>query len=269
MPPLHIIVCVKQVPDPEAPPSRFKLNPQTNTAVSPPDFPPVISTFDEHAVEAALRIKDSHGGKITILSLGDNLLRDVVKKPLAMGADELVLLEDSAFTGGDSHSTAFALAAAIRKIGKFDLILCGRQAADWDGGQVGSIIAEMLGLPQVILARKIEVKNYKVTVQRVNENGYEVVDVNTPALITVSNEMGEARYPTIKGIVTAAKKEPVVWKPADIGVDITKIGAAGRRTKMLKLYQPVHKNNCEMVTGADDTETGINLAKKLNEAKLI
>jgi electron transfer flavoprotein beta subunit len=269
MPPLHIIVCVKQVPDPEAPPARFKIDPETNTAVSPPDFPPVISPFDENAVEAALRIKEVQGGKITILSLGINLLRDVVKKPLAMGADALVLLEDPAFASGDSYANARALAAAIRKIGEFDLILCGRQAADWDNGQVGSIIAEMLGLPQVTLAKKIEVKDGKTTIEKVAVDGYEVVEVSTPALITVSNELGEARIPTIRGIAAAAKYAPVVWKPADIGLSVQDTGNNGSRVKMRKIYQPVHKNSCEIVTGGDDEESAANLAKKMIAAKLI
>ena len=114
---MNMIVCVKQVLDPEAPPAKFKIDPVTNNIVPPADVPPVISPFDEQAVEAALRLKDIHGGKITIISLGINLQRDVVKKPLSMGADELILLEDPAFVDGDSWSTACALAAAIKKIG--------------------------------------------------------------------------------------------------------------------------------------------------------
>jgi electron transfer flavoprotein beta subunit len=270
MPQLHIIVCVKQVTDPEAPPARFQIDPRTNTLVHPAGFPPVISPFDEQAVEAALRIKDTCGGKITILSLGDKLLRDVVKKPLAMGADELVLLEDPAFgEGGDSYTIAIALSAAITKIGKFDLIFCGRQAADWDAGQVGSGIAEIMGLPQVTLARKIELNNGRVTVEKVTADGYEVVEVSTPALITVSNELGEARYPTIKGIAYATRQTPIIWKPADIGLDAAQVGVAGRRTQMLKIYQPVQENTCEFVTGVNDKEAGKNLAVKMSQAKLI
>jgi len=264
-----MIVCVKQVPDPEAPPARFQIDPAANSVMPPSGYPPVISPFDEHAVEAALRIKDLHGGKITILSLGVNLLRDVVKKPLSMGADELVLLEDPAFTDGDSWSTAYALAAAIRKIGRYNLIFCGRQASDWDSGQVGSGIAEILGLPQVTLAKKVEVSGSKVTVERVIADGYEVIEVSSPALITVSNELGEPRYATIKGIVTAKNKEPIVWKPTDIGVNLADIGVAGRRTRMLKLYQPVHENRCEIVSGADDAEAAARLAEKMTQAKLL
>ena len=124
---MNIIVCCKQVIDPEAPPASFKVDPATNKAVPPPGVPPVISPFDESAVEAALRVKDAKGGKITALSLGINLLRDVVKKPLSMGADELVLLEDPAFADGDNFSTAYALSLAIKKIRALPALSSGFQ----------------------------------------------------------------------------------------------------------------------------------------------
>ena len=266
---MNMIVCVKQVLDPEAPPASFKIDSVANKVVLPPDVSPVISPFDEHAVEAALRIKDAQGGRITVMSLGANLQRDVVKKPLSMGADELILLEDEAFIDGDSWSTAYALAMAIRKIGDYDLIFCGRQAADWDAGQVGSGIAEILGLPSVTVAKKIDVTDSKAKVETVTADGYEVVEVPLPALVTVSNELGEPRYATIKGIMAAKKIEPIVWKPADIGVDPSQIGAAGRRTKMLKLFQPVREVECEIIEGESPEEAAANLALKLREVKIL
>lgn len=266
---MNMIVCAKQVPDPEAPPASFKIDPATNKAVPPPGVPPVISPFDEQAVEAALRIKDAKGGKISVISLGTGLLRDVVKKPLSMGADELILLEDPAFAEGDSWSTAYALAMAIKKIGQFDIIFCGRQAADTDAGQVGSAIAEILGIPQVTVAKKIEALDGKAKVEKVTADGFDVVEVNLPALITVSNELGEPRYATIKGIMSAKRKEPIVWKPADIGVDAANIGAAGRRMKMLKLFQPVREGKVELITGENEEDAAGNLVKKLVEAKLL
>lgn len=266
---MNMIVCVKQVIDPEAPPASFKVDTASNKVVPPPGVPPVISPFDENAVEAALRIKDAQGGKITVISLGINLLREVVKKPLSMGADELILLEDEAFVDGDSWSTAYALAMAIKKIGDYDLVFCGRQAADWDAGQVGSGIAEILGLPSITVARKIDVADDKAMVERVTADGYEVVEVSLPALITVSNELGEARYPTMRGIMAARKVEPIIWKPADIGVEESQVGAAGRKVKLLKLFQPVHEGRCEVIEGESAEEAGINLALKLREAKLI
>ena len=266
---MNMIVCVKQVIDPEAPPASFKIDPSSNIVVPPPGVPPVISPFDENAVEAALRIKDTQGGKITVISLGVNLLRDVVKKPLSMGADELILLEDEAFAGGDSWSTAYALAMAIKKIGDYDLIFCGRQAADWDAGQVGSGIAEILGLPSVTLAKKIDITDGKARVERVTADGYEVIEVSLPALITVSNELGEPRYPTIRGIMAAKKKEPIIWKPADIGGEPSQVGAAGRRTRLLKLFQPVREGKCEIVEGESPEEAAVSLALKLREVKII
>ena len=266
---MNMIVCVKQVIDPEAPPASFKVDTASNKVVPPPGVSPVISPFDENAVEAALRIKDAQGGKITVISLGINLRREVVKKPLSMGADELILLEDEAFADGDSWSTAYALAMAIKKIGEYDVIFCGRQAADWDAGQVGSGIAEILGLPSVTVARKVDITDGKARVERVTADGYEVVEVSLPALVTVSNELGEARYPTMRGIMAATKVEPIVWKPADIGVEVSQAGAAGRHIKLLKLFQPVHEGKCELIEGESLEEAGANLALKLREAKLL
>ncbi|RLC96234.1 MAG: electron transfer flavoprotein subunit beta [Chloroflexi bacterium] len=266
---MDFIVCVKQVPDPEAPPASFKVDPAANKVVPPPGVPPVISTFDEIAVEAALRLKDAHGGKITVLSLGNNLVRDVVKKPLAMGADELVLLEDPAYEDGDSWSTAYALSMAIKKIGAYDIIFCGRQAADWDAGQVGVGIAELLGIPTVTLAKKVEASDGKVRVERVVADGYEVVEIPTPCLITVTNELGEPRYAPLKGIMKAAKIQPTIWKPGDIGVDTAQVGAAGRRAKLVKLFQPVKEGKCEIIEGENVADAAVNLAKRLREAKVI
>jgi len=265
---MNIIVCVKQVIDPEAPPASFKIDAATNKAVMQ-GVPPVVDPYGEYAVEASLKIKDAVGGKITAVSMGANLLREVVKKPLSMGADELILLEDEAFIDGDSWSTAYALAMAIKKIGEYDLILCGREASDTNAGQTGSGIAEVLGLTSITLVKKIDITDSGARVERVTADGYEIVEVPLPAVITVSNEVGEPRYPTIKGIMAAKKVEPIVWKPADIGVEPSQLGAAGRRAKVLKLFQPVHEGKCEMAEGETPEEGAANLALKLREAKIL
>ncbi|MBI4296586.1 MAG: electron transfer flavoprotein subunit beta/FixA family protein [Chloroflexi bacterium] len=266
---MNMIVCVKQVIDPEAPPATFKVDPTTNRAIPPQGVSPVIDPYGEFAVEAALRLKDAKGGKVTVLSLGVNLLREVIKKPLSMGADELILLEDPAFADSDSWSTAYALSMAIRKIGAYDLILCGREASDWNSGQVGAGIAEILGLPCVTLTKKIELVDSKAKVERVLPDGYEVVEVGLPAVVTVSNELGQPRYPTIKGIMMAKKKEPVVWKPADIGVDSSQIGAAGRHARLVKLFQPVQEGKVQLITADTPEEAAARLALKLREDKLL
>jgi len=266
---VNIIVCCKQILDPEVPPANFQIDTASNEVIPPPDMSPVISPFDEQAVEAALRIKDAREGKITVITQGVGLLPQVVKKPLAMGADEVILLEDGAFDGGDSWSTAYALSMAIRKIGEYDLVLCGRQAADWDNGQVGAGIAELLGLPSVTLAKKIDIADNRARVERVTPDGHEVIEVPLPALVTVSNELGEARFATIRGIRASKKIDPITWTPSDIAVDPSQIGAAGRKTKLLRLFQPVREEECEVIEGEDETEAAQNLALRLREAKLL
>ncbi|MHC1578628.1 MAG: electron transfer flavoprotein subunit beta/FixA family protein [Dehalococcoidia bacterium] len=265
--PANMIVCCKQVPDPEAPPSVFKV--VNNKMTLPPEVKPVIGQYEEFALEAALRIKDTLGGKITALSLGNNFVRDVIKKALAVGADELILLEDAAFEDGDSWSTANALAAAIKKIGEYDVIFCGRQSSDWDAGQVGLGIAEILDIPAVTLARKVEISDGKAKVERDIPDGYQVIEVSLPAVIVVTSGLGELRYATLKGIMAASKKQPLVWKPADIGVEPSQTGAAGRLSKLDKLFQPVKESKCEVIEGDTAAEAGAKLAMRLREAKLL
>jgi electron transfer flavoprotein beta subunit len=266
---MNMIVCIKQVLDPEAPPASFKVDGARNEVLQPPNVSLVVDPYSAFALEAALKIKDTQGGKITAITLGANLLRSVVKKSLSLGADELILLEDEAFDGGDSWSTAYALAKAIEKIGEYNLIFCGREDAEWNAGQVGSAVAEMLAVPSVTLAQKIDVNDGSAVVRRRTDDGYEVVEVSLPALITVSHEIGQVRYETIKGMMAAKKKEPLVWKPADLGVDPARIGAKGRHARMLRLFQPVREGRCEYVEGATPEEQGVNLALKLREEKII
>lgn len=192
MPELNIIVCAKQIPDPEAPLSDVSVDTENMEVVV--DAPQVISPFDENALEAAIQLKEALGGKITVLSMGKKLSDSVLRKALAAGADELILLEDNAFEKLDSHSTATVLASAINKIGSCDLVLTGRQAGDWDAGQVGLILGEILGMPCISLARDIQVEDGNVIVKKTVPEGYERVKAKLPALITVSNEVGELRY---------------------------------------------------------------------------
>lgn len=262
---MNIIVCVKQVIDPEAPPASFKIDAASNKAEMK-GAPPVIDPYGEFAVETALRLKEAKGGKITVISLGVNLLREVVKKPLAMGADELILLEDEAFIKGDGWTTSYALATAINKKGEFDLVLCGREASDTNAGQTGPTIAEILGLPCVTLARKIEPIDSRIKVERVTASGYDVIESPLPAVVTVSNEVGQPRYPTIKGIMAAKKIEPIIWKSADIGFDAN---IAKQKTRVAKLFQPVHEAKCDFAAGETPEEIAVNLATKLREAKIL
>ena len=266
---MNIIVLIKQVPDPEAPAATFKIDEANNRVVPPQGIPPVISTFDLNAMEAALQLKEANGGKITTLSLGPASVKDALKQTLALGADEAIHILDESLLGGDAFSTAYVLAQAIRKIGAYDLILAGRQASDWDQGLVPIGVAEYLGIPSATPARHVEVKDGKATVHRVVEDGYEVLELPMPALVTASNEMNTPRYPTLKGIMGAAKKQLPVWTAADLDLDSGRAGEAGARSTLVKLYQPKYESHCEFIEGDNPTEQAHKLALKLREARLI
>ncbi|MDO8473276.1 MAG: electron transfer flavoprotein subunit beta/FixA family protein [Dehalococcoidia bacterium] len=266
---MNIIVCVKQIQDPEIPPAKFKVDPATNRVVPPEGVPPVINPFDEQSIEAALRIKEKAGGKITALTVGKGSARDVLKHALAMGADEAFMLDDDAFDGSDSQSMALILSRAIQRIGPFDLVFCGRQAADWDEAQVGSALAEALGIPPITIARSAQVVDGKIRVERVQTDGYEVVEASLPALVTVSNEIGQPRLPTGFGIIQASRKKITQWKASDIGLSPAEVGPAAARTRLLKLFVPVRESKCEFVKGETVAEAAALLAVKLREAKIL
>lgn len=264
---MHIAVCVKQVPDWDIPPSSFKVDEASNKVVPPPGVAPVVSQFDAIAVEAAMRIKDANPGtRVTVISMGPATARDAIKHGLAMGADEGVLLTDAAFENLDSHGTAAVLSAAIKKLGDVDLTLTGRQAVDWDLGVTGSLIAAMLGVPVITFAKGVTVSDGKVTVERVLPDAFETVEAALPAVVTVSNELGEPRYPKLQQIMQAAKKTVNNWAAGDIGVDAA---ALERRLTLEKLYVPVVDTKVELMEGDTPEEQAMALARRLKEARLI
>jgi electron transfer flavoprotein beta subunit len=268
--PLHIIACVKQVPDPEAPASAFKVDEAAKKVTPAAGVASVVSQFDALAVEAALRVKDvASDAKITVVSMGPAAARDAIKHSLAMGADEGVLLTDNAFENGDSYTTALVLSKAIQKIGDFDLLLFGRQATDWDAGVVGSGVAEILGLPSVSIAKAVAVQDGKVVVERVLMEGYDTVEAPLPCAVTISNELGEPRYPKLQQIMQAARKQVDVWSAADLGLEASQVGAQGVRLNLERLYQPVSEVECEVMEGETPEEKAQKLAQRLREEKII
>ena len=264
----HIIVTAKQVMDPEVPQSAFHVDKEANRVIPAQNIPPVINGFDEQAIEAALRVREALGDvTITILSMGCDFSLDVMKKPLSMGADQLVLLQDEAFeNAADSTITAQVLTRAIQKLGTFDLIIAGRQASDWDNSQVPLGIGEILQIPVVTIGKKVEVLDGKVRVERVLPNGYEIVEAPLPALVTVSNELGEPRYPTLRGIMAATKKRPTIWSAQEIGIGPGELQA---NLELRALFIPEKHSQCEIIQGEDEADAGRQLALKLREAKLI
>ena len=265
--PVKIAVLAKQVIDPEMPMAAFQIDSSAKRVVTPPNIPPVVNGFDENAVEAALRIKDAQEASVTVISSGTSFALDVMKKPLSMGADDLVLLQDDTFQNTvDSFFTAQLLAAAVRKLGGFDLIICGRQASDWDNAQVPLGVAEILGLSCVSLGKKVDVRDDKVIVERLVPDGYEVVEAPLPALVSVSNELGQPRYPTLRGIMAATRKRPTIWSVADLDLDAAQLEP---RITLHDLFVPVSNTECEIIEGDDDADAGRKLALRLREDKFI
>jgi electron transfer flavoprotein beta subunit len=267
---INIVVCVKQVIDTEIGPAYFKLDEEVKRALRPLGSQPILNPFDENALEAALMIRDSLGAqqsKITVVSMGRRLAKALLRKTLAVGADDLIVLEDDIFDSFDSYKTVEWLVAAIRRIGTYDLVLCGRQAADTNAGQVGFGIAEMLEIPCISAARKIEIEGEELIVERITSDGYDVLKTSMPALITVSSEVGELRFPTVMALRAAQKKEIRVWKREDI----CSHSIPPQRTDLVRLFIPpvVSKTACEMVDGVDAEAAGKNLALRLREAGLL
>jgi len=254
---LRIIVCAKEIPDPEAPLSDVSVDAEKMEVIV--DAPQVISPFDENALEAALRIKEDMDAKITVLSMGKKVSDTVLRKTLAAGADELILLQDDAFEKLDSHSIASALADAIRKIGEYDLVLTGRQAGDWDSGQVGLILGEMLGLPCISLAREIKIEDGSVLVKKHIPEGYEQVRAKMPAVVTVSNEVGELRYISRTKMLKMLRGAASI--PSWNSDDFVSVREELQKMGIVELSSPPDMGrDCEILDGATPDEKAEKLA---------
>ena len=264
---VRIVVLAKQVPDPETPPSQFKVDESTNRVIPPSGVPPVVNGFDLNAVEAALKLRDAGTDvEITLLSVGTEFVLDTMKKPQAMGADRLVLVDEPGLDRLDSAGTVTVLAAAIEKDGPFDLILGGRQASDWDQAHVTLGLAEVLRLPLVSLVQKLEISGDLVRLQRVIPDGYQVVTAPIPSVLTISNEIGEPRYPNLRGIMQASRKQPEVFSLADIGLSMDDLAP---KIELNRLYVPESNRQVELIEGDDEADAGRRLALRLREEKLI
>ena len=250
---MHIAVCIKQIPDPEIASSLFRVDEEAKQVIVVPGMSPVISPFDEQAIEAALRIRDAMGDdaevRITALTIGEESARGIVKHVLALGADDAVMMSDPAFADSDSYSTAFTLAKAIEKLGDIDLVLTGRQAADLDAGVVGPGIAELLGVPAITFAKRIDVTEGTVRVVRVLGDGSETVEASFPALVTVAHELGNVRNASLRETMRAAKKPVEAWGPSDMGLEASAVGASGARRSLDRLYVPAKDTTCEFIEG--------------------
>ena len=247
---MNIIVCVKQVPAT----NEVKINKETNTIIRE-GVEAIINPFDMYAIEESLRVKENIGGKVTALSMGIPSVANQLKETIALGVDDAVLLSDRAFAGSDTLATSYALSMGIKAIGTYDLIICGKQATDGDTAQVGPSLAEKLKIPHTTYVRKIEeIKDGYIRCQRLTEDGYEVIEMMLPALITVVKEINEPRLPSIKGMMKAKKATVKILTADDINADKSLCGLKGSPTQVVRTFTPIHDIDSELIEGSPEEQ---------------
>jgi len=261
---MNYIVCVKQVPAT----TEVKINRENNTIVRE-GIDSIINPFDTYAVEESIRLRERFGGNITALSMGIPSVESMLRDTVALGVDEAILLSDRAFAGSDSLATSYALSMAIKKIGLYDLIICGKQASDGDTAQVGPELAEKLGIPHTTYVRKIEdISDGYIRCQRMTDDGYETIEMKLPALITVVKEINEPRLPSLKGLMRSKKYQVKILGADDIGADKSRCGLNGSPTQVIKTYVPVHENASEILRGTSEEQVNT-LVEKLSDMQFL
>jgi electron transfer flavoprotein beta subunit len=246
---MNIVVCMKQVPDTV----EVKINPETGTLIRE-GVPGIINPFDMHAIEAGIQVKEKVGGKVTVITMGPPQAEAALRDAIAMGADDALLLSDKAFAGSDTWATSYTLAKAIGKLGA-DIIICGKQAIDGDTAQVGPETAEFLNIPHISYVRKIEdVSENSIRVQRMMDEGYDVVESAFPVLLTVVKELNEPRLPSLKGKMVAKKAVIKKWTLSDITADENNLGLKGSPTQVKNIFSPEARSGRKMLEGTPEEQ---------------
>lgn len=249
---MHIVVCVKQVPDSLS----VKFDQNTNVMLRD-GVASILNPFDAYAVEEALRLKEKLGGSITAISVGPVQAESAIREAIAMGVDKGILVNDPALAGSDAWSTGYVLALAIKKLGDAGLIICGKQAADGETAQVGPGIAAHLNIPQITYVRKIdEIDDKHIIAQRLLEEGHESIESSLPCVLTVIKEINEPRIASLKGKMAAKKAQITKWTAQDVGADAAKIGLAGSTTKVLKIFAMPARQGGQIFTGEPEQVIG-------------
>ncbi|SMB91432.1 electron transfer flavoprotein beta subunit [Desulfonispora thiosulfatigenes DSM 11270] len=247
---MHYVVCVKQVPDT----TEVKIDPKTNTLIRE-GVPSIMNPYDVHAVEAAIQLKEKYGGKVTVLSMGPPLAKEVLKKAIGLGADEAVLISDRAFAGADSLATSYALTKAIEKINeqeKIDLIICGKQAIDGDTAQVGPGIASRLNISQLTYVMEIkEISDNSISVFRKVKGGQELSKTKLPALLTVITDINDVRYSSLDNLIKAARFDYKTWTKDNLDADIEHLGLKGSATMVRNIFAPPQREKGEIIPGGE------------------
>jgi electron transfer flavoprotein beta subunit len=261
---MNVVVCIKQVPAK----IKVEIDPKTGTlasggvdrAINPPDL---------YALEEGLRIKEKTRGKVTVLTVGPAKADESMKEAIGYGTDEAILLSDPAFEGSDTWATSHILAKAIKKIGQFDLVLCGKQSIDGETGQVGPMLAEALGVPFVSLVNKIEeLGQGSMKVMRMSDEGHQLIEMVLPGVITVVKEINVPRIPSLRGLMAAKKAKVPVWNARELGVDAATVGLVGSPTRVSKVFFPQRLTKSEMLQGSPESQVE-QIVEKLRQARAI
>jgi len=260
---MNTLICIKQVPET----TEVKINPETNTLIRE-GVASIINPFDMYAIEEAIRLKERYGGKSTVITMGPPQAEAVLREALSLGIDEAIHLSDRAFAGSDTWATSLVLAKAIAKIADYDLVICGKQASDGDTAQVGPGIATHLNLPQATYVRKID--NYDadqkfMRVERLLEDGTEIIEIKLPALISVVKELNEPRLPSLRGKMKARSQPITLWGNNDLGIEAKDVGLDGSPTQVVKIFTPPPREKGVMLEG----EAGEVASKLADELKKI
>lgn len=262
---MNILVCIKQVVDT----AEITVDSAANV-IDISRAPKILNPYDANAIEAAVQLKEAHGGTVTVLTLGTEQSKAVLKEGLSVGADKAVLLNDDLFQDSDSFATSYILASAIRKLGNFDLILCGKQAIDGDCAQVGSQLAEHLGLAQITLVSRIQINDNVIVVNREHDDGKEVIETKLPVVCTVVDTINTPRYATVKSKLAANKAQIDVLTAADLpDLDQSLIGSEGSPTQVIEVYAPPKKESGVRIKEETPAASGIKLAQILIAEKVI
>jgi len=261
---LRTVVCIKQVPDP----AQAKIDKETGTVIRS-GVDKILNPFDSYAIEEGLRLKEKMGGEVIALSMGPESAAEVIREALGMGVDRGVLLSHRDFAASDTWATSYALSCAVKTLADVDLIICGRQAIDGDTAQVGPELAEHLGIPHATdVCNNEEITEDKLVVKRLVEDGYEVLEMPLPALITVVKDINEPRMPSLKNMMRARKAGITVWGPSDIGANTGKIGLQGSPTRVARTFEPERNGGGQILTGSP-AELSSSLVEFLRSAGLI
>ena len=247
---MNIIVCVKQVPDAK----DVRLDPKTNT-LAREGVQSIMNPYDQHAVEEAVRIKESLGGEVTVVTMGPPQAEAVLRQAISCGADHGVLVSDRAFAGADTWATSYTLAKAITALGRFDLVFCGKQAIDGDTAQVGPGLGMRLGIPFVTCVQKVRQANSTgLVLERMMDDGYDVIKIDYPVLLTVVKDVNEPRVPSLKGTMRAKKAVIRTMNAKDINADPASIGLPGSPTQVVKVFPPEPRGERVLLTGTIDEQ---------------